>query len=308
MEDTDTSMSRRARVGAVALVLLVVLAGCSGAGGDGASLSGGDQGAEVESGDSGGGAGGGDGADGSASAAGATFQAERLSNGARERAIIRTGQVRVRVDSFENASASLTRLAREQGGYVSGTEQRVHGEGNRTWTSGTLVLRVPSGNFSAVYDGARGVGTVEDASTDTREVTDQLVDLNARIENLQAQRDRLRTLYENANETEAILEVSRELSDVQGEIERLQAQRRSLRERVAMSTLTVELHEPRPEGQVIARTAFHETGLVSAFLESVNGVVVAIRTTAVAVAYALPYLLAFGLPLAGLAVLVYRQR
>lgn len=312
-----------ARLATVGLVVLVVLAGCSGAGGLGGGGDSGDPedatdlssgaGAPEASGTGGGGSGGGSGGGGGAAekAAGASFTAgERtdLTGSAVERAIIRTGTVTVEVESFENATTTLGDLAAERDGFVAGTERTVHGEGNRSWTSGYLVLRVPSENFSAVFEGARGVGTVESATSDTEDVTDQLVDLNARLDNLRAQRDRLRALYDRANETRDVLEVGRELSEVQGEIERLEAKQRSLRERVALSTLTVRLHEPRPDRPALERIPFHEVGLITAFLESVDGVVVALRTVVVAAAYATPYLLVFGLPLVGLAAFVHRRR
>lgn len=294
---------------------MIVLAGCSGAGSDAGGGDGGNgaDGSDLSTGAASGGDGGsGGGSDGDApaeQAAEASFDAgESAAAQSAGRAIIRTGTVEVEVESFENATATLGDLVRQQGGFVAGTERTVHGEGNRSWTSGTLVLRVPSENFSAVFDGTREIGTVQSATSDTQDVTDQLVDLNARLENLEAQRDRLRTLYERANETEDVLEVGRELSEVQGEIERLEAERRSLEDRVALSTLTVRLHEPRPDRTGIERTAFHEVGLLSAFLDSVDGVAVALRTLVVAVAYATPYLLVFGLPLVGLAAVLYRRR
>jgi hypothetical protein len=309
----------RARLVTVVLVVLVVLAGCSGAGdggggdaGDGADLS---AGAEADGGGSGGETDGGDGSgDGDApaerasKASFAVGESAGASGPAVERAIVRTGTVEAEVESYDDATTALRELVRERGGFVAGSERTVHGEGNQSWTSGELVLRVPSENFSAVFDGARGVGTVESATSDTEDVTDRLVDLNARLENLKSQRDRLRVLYDRANETEEVLEVGRELSEVQGEIERLEAERRALEERVALSTLTVRLHEPRPERSTVEEAAFHEVGLVAAFLESVDGVVVALRTVVVAVAYAAPYLLVFGLPLAGLGAVLYRRR
>lgn len=313
--------SENARLATVALVVLVILAGCSGAGGGGGAGDGGDagDGADLSSGaeaGDGGGDGAGDGGDGGGGdaaeqASRAAFDAGEsadLSGPAVERAIVRTGTVEVEVESYDNATTRLGELVRDRGGFVAGSERTVHGEGNRSWTSGELVLRVPSENFSAVFDGARGVGTVESASSDTEDVTDRLVDLDARLENLEARRDRLRTLYDRANETGDVLEVGRELSEVQGEIERLEAERRSLEERVALSTITVRLHEPRPDRPAVERTAFHEVGLVAAFLESVDGVVVTLRTLVVAIAYATPYLLVFGLPLAGLVAVLYRRR
>jgi chromosome segregation ATPase len=134
-----------------------------------------------------------------------------------------------------------------------------------------------------------------------------LVDLEARLSNLRAERDRLRTLYERANTTEDVLAVQRELSEVQGEIERLEAQKRSLEQRVAYSTLTVELREPGPVRDYV-REEWYDTPVLEAFLESVNGVLVVGRALVVAFAYALPYIVAFFAPLAVLAAVAWRFR
>jgi hypothetical protein len=299
--------TRSRRLAVAATVVLVLLAGCSGAGLSDNSGDGGDTSLSRDGGDGGG-------ApeaepEATAAAASSADDATGTSGQVRaDRAIIRTATVSAEVDSFENASDSLRELVESRGGFVATSNREVERRGNETWTRGRLVLRVPSENFSDVYAGARGVGTVESATSDRQDVTDQLVDLNARIENLEAQRDRLRALYENASDTEEVLAVEERLSEVQGEVERLEAKREALRNRVALSTVTVTLHEPRPEYTPEPKPGFHETGLVSAFVSSVNGVVVAFQSIAVALAYALPYVLAFGLPIAGLAAVVYRFR
>jgi hypothetical protein len=289
----------------VLLVILVVLAGCSG-GAD--SAAGGDEAEDLQQ--SGGAAtsSGGDGSGGSDQAAqsGDTESASSTNFVAR-RELIRTGEVRLQVDDFESAEANLTAAVEAQGGYVSDTSQEVNGRENQTWTSGTLVLRVPKENFSVLLEQVKAEGEVEHSSTATQDVTDQVVDLEARLQNLRAERDRLRTLYQQANETEDVLRVGQELSETQEEIERLEARLRTLEGRIAYSTLTVDLSEPRPEYERI-RAAWYDTSAVTAFLESIDGVVVVLRATFVGAAYAAPYIVVFGLPIAGAAVFVRRQQ
>ncbi|WP_435194470.1 DUF4349 domain-containing protein [Natronomonas sp. EA1] len=286
-------------LGAVAVVALVVLAGCSG-GGLGASSNGGG-GADLTAG----------GSDGGRAVDAAAEERERSANAdttalQAQRAIIRTGQVSLTVDSFTETSDRIASLARSSGGFVASSSRTTHSRDNETWTTGRLVIRVPSDEFQSAFTEIQTMGTVESAESDTTDVTDQLVDLNARLENLRAERDRLRTLYENANETEDVLAVSERLSEVQEEIERLEAQKRQLENRVAYSTITVELHEEPPERE--PEPGYADVGLITAFLASIDGVVLTIRTITVTVAYALPYLLVFGLPVTGVAAVVYRRR
>jgi len=314
-------MVSRQTLSVVALVALVVLAGCGATGNAG---SGGGDGGAVEDYEQ---ADGGD----RPEATGTPAQDPTVAADARgsdsaddgggdgdgggdatgdDRAIIRTGTVAVEVDDFASARSNLTGAVQGYGGYVSDSRENRREIDNQTWTRGEVILRVPSEHFDALVDDARALGTVESVETNSRDVTDQLVDIEARLENLRAERDRLRTLYRQANTTEDVLAVQRELSDVQREIERLEARQQSLEDQVAFSTLTVRLEEPRPTPDRVAPDRWYDTPVVSAFLQSIDGVVVVARALVVGFAYALPYLAAFGLPaaLVGGAVLRYGRR
>jgi len=299
----------RQRPIAVLFVVLVLLAGCSGAGGDGGAAGGADTAAieetsleaerAADAGGDGGDGSGGDAADGAAATSGDGTDATG-------RSIIRTGAVELRVDDYETAQANLTAAVEARGGYVSDSTQRVHDRGEATWTSGRVVLRVPAENFSDTMTAVEAEGRVVESSTSTEDVTEQVVDLQARLDNLRAERDRLRTLYERANDTEDVLAVERRLSEVQTEIERTEARLQNLERRVAYSTITVEMSEPRPDRP--APDQWYDTPVLAAFLESVHGVGVVLRAAVVAFAYAAPYLVVFLTPIAVTTGLLYRFR
>ena len=296
-------MDSRRRVAVVlGLLVVVVLAGC-GTGG-----SGGDAG---DAAPNGGGGGSGNAGGGGA----ATEQAARDTNDggatagaqAAGRALIRDGTVHLEVTDYDAARANLTAAVAANGGFVAESSEEVHEVDNETFTTGRIVFRVPAGNFSAFFERIGAVGEVLSSQSTTEDVTDRLVDLRARLSNAVAQRDRLRALYESANGTEDVLAVSEQLSEAQERVERLEAKLAALEGRVALSTVTVDLREPRPEPAVAeAGTPFHETDVVDAFVGSVDGVVRLGRSLVVALAYALPYLLVVGVPAGAVAVL-YRR-
>ena len=295
-------------VAVIALAFLVVLAGCGGLGG---SAGGGADGGSVNA--SSGWLNGGSGAESAGATAAASgggdagaADAETGNQQALQanRAIIKTAHVRLEVESFDTARENITTATRRLGGYVGASSESTRGEnGNRT--AGQVVLRVPSRNFSTLYDQVQATGTVLSATTNTSDVTEQLVDLEARLENLRAQRQRLRDLYENASDTEAVLAVQERLSNTQSEIERLEARLQSLENRIALSTITVELTEPADDP--VAAEAWYDVGVIDAFVDSIGGVVTTLRAAVVALAYLAPYLLVFGVPLL-LGYLVYRRR
>jgi cell division septum initiation protein DivIVA len=289
----------RSRPITVVLVLLVLLAGCGGSAGS-AQGGGGDAATVAESNVEAERAADADGGDGGGTSG------ENDGSLAAGRSIIRTGEVRLRVDDFETARANLTAAVEARGGYVSDSTKDVNDRGEESWTAGRLVLRVPAENFSGTMTAVESEGRVLGSSTSTQDVTEQVVDLQARLENLRAERERLRELYQRANDTEDVLAVERRLSEVQTEIERTEARLQSLERRVAYSTITVEMREPRPDRP--APDQWYDTPVLAAFLDSVHGVGVVLRAAVVGFAYAAPYLLVFLTPFAVAGGLLYRFR
>lgn len=286
----------------VVVAVLVVTAGCSGVGdsADADAASDGD-GASADDPE----------ATGSDAAAKSDDERAESRAFATERMRIRSGEVHLRVESYADARESVVAAADRRDGFVSDSSRKRHERDNATWVTGTVVIRVPAAGFDGAMDDVRDAGEVQSSSTSAADVTEVVADIDARLENLRSQRDRLRGLYEAANETEDVLRVQSELSEVQSEIERLEAKRRTLEDRVAYSTIEVRVEEPRPAprpGSETDRLAWYDVPLAEAFLASVEGVVATLRAIAVAAAYVVPYALTFGVPLAAAAVAVRRRR
>ncbi|GAB7008412.1 DUF4349 domain-containing protein [Halorubrum trueperi] len=290
----------------VTLAMFVALAGCAGAGGGDAGDSNARESGTVEV----------DGGDGSGSttedagddASGELYAAAGGGDGQTDaaeadRQLIRTGDLRVTVDSFEDADAEARSIAGSHDGFVSDSTRETLERGDERYTVGELTLRVPSEEFDSATTDLESLGNVERSTTESRDVTDRLADLEARLENRRAERDRLRELYEDANTTEDVLAVQRELADVQEEIERMEAEQAALEERVALSTIRVELREEPPEADSVT-AAWHDTGVVTAFMESVSGVRTVLRAAVVGSAYAAPYLLTALLLLIGVGLAI----
>ena len=307
-------MRTRALVTVLVLVVLVTTAGCVGFGDDNDSELADDadaRGLQAEPADD---ADSGEAPTGDAEDGGASRSADADSPGTEQydsladRQLIHTGHVELLVDDVPEASTAIRALTVDQGGFVSESTHEVHEAHNETWRTERLTIRIPSEAFDESMTDLEPLGEVQVFQTDTEDVTDQLVDLDARLENLYAERDQLRDLFEEANETRDVLAVQNELSSVQEEIERLEAQVQTLEERVAFSTITVHLTEEEPEPEADPHEPeWYETSVTNAFLESVGGVVTTIRALVVGIAYAAPYVLVIG-PVAAVAIALFRRR
>jgi hypothetical protein len=153
-----------------------------------------------------------------------------------DRQIIKTGEVTVEVDNVAAMLGRIRTLATELGGYVGGSQAGTLEE------AATLTLRIPADRFEDALARLHELeGRVLSESTREEDVTSAVVDLEARIENLEASEQQYRALVERAQAVDDILAVQTRLDGVRGEIEQLSAQLEQLSGQAGLSTLTVTL-------------------------------------------------------------------
>jgi hypothetical protein len=150
--------------------------------------------------------------------------------------IVRTGSMNVQVADLGAAVSKGHDAVLALGGYVGQSRQTNDGDK----ATAIVAYRVPVARWDETLAAFRGLATkVLAEQTDAIEVTGQLIDLNARIDNLRASETALQGILEKATKVQDILDVESRLSDVRGQIEQLDAQRAHLADQAALSTLTV---------------------------------------------------------------------
>lgn len=173
------------------------------------------------------------------------------------RDVIRNGSMELRVPEVEKAEKQLVRDLSTLGGYVASSESAGFG-GNSP--SATLELRVPSTRLDAFIEQISGYGVVLNKQLSSEDVTDQLIDIDARIKTLVAQEDKYRGMLGKTSRLADVYELENRLGEVRTEIERIAATRKSLKDRAALSELTVRLTQDAATTAVAAssRTGFGE--------------------------------------------------
>lgn len=175
--------------------------------------------------------------------------------------IIRTGSAVIEVDSLEPAVAAVQRMATALGGIVGNTSLS---SGEYEVRTATIELRIPAARFNEALEGLRPLGKVESVQSHAQDVSEEFVDVSARVANARRLEERLIALLANrAGKLEEVLAVERELARVREEIERYEGRIRYLQTRVATSTLTITVHEARPlvsntPGQNVIAEAFRQ--------------------------------------------------
>ena len=152
----------------------------------------------------------------------------------------------------------------------------------------TLVVRVPPerlDSFLVNLDDPERVGTLTSSNTWTQDVTEQLVELDVRIENQRESVARIRELLAEAKDLSDVVTLEYELSRRQTDLEVQLARQASLEGRVALSTVTIDLYSP---GE--APTPEPERTIISGFTDGWNSFVGTASSLGWFVAAASPYL------------------
>lgn len=165
--------------------------------------------------------------------------------GARDDAkIIRTGSIDLQVSDVPKALRTARDGIVALGGYVGASNTSNDGD----QPSAEITYRIPADRWEDALDLLRGLNglttKVVTEHTEAVEVTGQVIDLQARIRNLQASEIALQGIAERATKVADVLEVEARLTDVRGQIEELTAQLKDLNDRAGYATLTATFTVP----------------------------------------------------------------
>ena len=147
----------------------------------------------------------------------------------------------VEVKEFDSAKDRLRQIMDAEGGY---TAQANFVETPDQPRRANLVLRVPAARLATILNQIRALGRVREEHLNSEEVTEQVVDLEARLHNARATEQRLIDVLNNrTGKVLDILQVEREIARTRENIERMEAQRQNLLRRVELATVNVTLTE-----------------------------------------------------------------
>ncbi|MCZ8511223.1 DUF4349 domain-containing protein [Paenibacillus filicis] len=117
--------------------------------------------------------------------------------------------------------------------------------------SGNLSIKVPAGGFQSFIDRLEKISPALQKNLQGQDVTEEFVDLDARLKAKQVAESRLLSLMEKASKTDELVAFSNELGKVQEEIERIKGRMRYLEQNVAYSTIELRIFQKLGSAEVI---------------------------------------------------------
>ena len=137
----------------------------------------------------------------------------------------------------------VTQVAADTFGYILSS---------RSWYQGsfpyaTITIGVPVDEFENALRRLRGMAVrVQDETASGTDVSDQYVDLESRLRNLEATEARIRSFLEQATNIEESLRINAQLTEITAQIEQIKGQMSYIKDRAAYSTITVHLEPQLP--------------------------------------------------------------
>ena len=200
-----------------------------------------------------------------------------LTNEAADRKIIRNADITMEVDSTTDAQHRVTSIAESHGGFVvtSEAKQRENIDPSKRTLDIKLVVRIPSNQFGVALDEIKKLaGNLSEANVTGQDVTEDFIDLEARIKTQKALELQFVEIMKQARKVEDALEVQRQIAEVRTEIEQLEGRKRFLENRSNLSTLTVNIRAPK--AIAVNPTGFRHTlrDAVSDSLELASGMLI----------------------------------
>jgi len=155
--------------------------------------------------------------------------------------IARVAGITLSTKEFDKTRASLEEILKRHNGYMGELKVSAPADAGRTLTA---TLRVPGPQLEAAMAELKKLGRVENESQGGEEVTQQYVDLQARLANGKHTEQRLtEILRTRTGKLQDVLKVELEIDRVRGEIEQMQAEQKELTKRVAFATLNTTIQE-----------------------------------------------------------------
>lgn len=158
------------------------------------------------------------------------------------RKIAQNAQVTLRLADADKAVDRISEAVREADGYVQDMRQEGAQEEGRSFS---LSLRVPAEKYGDVVQLIAGLGEVKSRREWSDDITEEYVDVEARIKTKETHLSQLRKLYERSGSIKELMELEQEINRVSAELESLQARMRVLSNQTTYSFIQVDLYEDR---------------------------------------------------------------
>ncbi len=168
------------------------------------------------------------------------------------RMVIKNAEITLLVKDSDVAIDGVTQLVGDVRGYIVSSQVWYQDYYGTNYKYATITIGIPADQFEVVLRRLRGLSIrVLNETASGQDVTDQYVDLQSQLTNLEATRDRIKSFLDQATNVDEALRINQQLSDIEAQIEQVKGQMNYLSGRSAFSTVAITIE---PDLPIIAPT------------------------------------------------------
>ena len=157
-----------------------------------------------------------------------------------ERKLIKEGHVTFETQQVDSTRSRILAAVQVHRGYISSDQSSNYAQR----ISHTLIIRVPADKFDQLLaDIAKGVDHFDDKNISVRDVTEEFLDISARLKTKKELENRYSVLLQKANTVSEILSIEREIGNLRAEIESIEGRLKYLENQVGLSTLHITFYK-----------------------------------------------------------------
>jgi hypothetical protein len=169
-----------------------------------------------------------------------------------EQKIVKEGNIKFETNDLEATYSRIQKNIIENGATIQNDTEGKDSES----VFRKLIVRVPSQNFDVFIKSiSKGVAYFDNKEISSQDVTEEYIDIDARLKAKKVLESRYLELLKKANKVTEMLEIEKQLSAIREEIEAKEGQLRYMQSRVSMSTITIEFY----------KTVANESGVMVSF-------------------------------------------
>lgn len=226
-----------------------------------------------------------------------------------ERKVIRSANVTVEVEDFDEAYGKLNTMILGIG-FVQSTninsEKYYVDDKQKLLRRGTITIRVDRDKFDQVLNNIKGIGEVLSWNINGEDVTDKYFDTESRLRLLRIEEGKLEEYLKKLNDLDQIFKTESRLTEIRYQIESLTGNLKKMSDLVELSTIAITMNEKHPGSDEPVKPPTYAQKLLDNFLNSIKGVTGFVGDLIIVLAAAIPILVLIGVFVL-LAVLIYRK-
>ena len=183
-----------------------------------------------------------------------------------EQKLIKESYLNFETQDLDKTYNHIIRFIKQSGGFIQ--DDNSNKSYNRI--SRHLVVRLPSVEFQKTIDSISNyVDFFDTKRISSRDVTEEFIDIEARLKAKQTLEKRYLELLSKAKNVKEILDIERELSKIREEIEAKQGRLKYLKNKVSLSTINIEFYKLTSESSV---TVSYGAKMWNAIKSGFNGI------------------------------------